>query len=101
MEDLREAIADKKFGPNDFRVIAKSEMISYCTLAARKEIDDVLIKQVKDIMLGIKKEDTVEVGDEHLSILKRAWLDGFIEVEDKDYDLLREMAKRIKLSPYE
>jgi phosphonate transport system substrate-binding protein len=76
-------------------------MVSYCTLAARKEIDDVLIKQVKDIMLGIKKEDTVEVGDEQLSILKRAWLDGFIEVEDKDYDLLREMAKRIKLLPYE
>ncbi|MEW6088759.1 MAG: phosphate/phosphite/phosphonate ABC transporter substrate-binding protein [bacterium] len=101
LEDLREAIADKKFGPNDFRIIARSEMISYCTLAARKEIEDALIKQVKDVMIGIKKEDTVEVENEHLSVLKRAWLDGFIEVNDKDYDLLREMAKRVNLTPYE
>ncbi|MFH1288897.1 MAG: PhnD/SsuA/transferrin family substrate-binding protein, partial [bacterium] len=100
LEDLRTAIADKQFEANDFRVIAKSEMVTYCTLAARKEIDDKLIQQVKSALLNLKPEDTVEVNGEHLSILKRAWLDGFVEVEDKDYNLLREIAKRIKMVPY-
>lgn len=101
LEDLRAAIADKKFEADDFRIIAKSEKVTYCTLAARKEIDDKLIQQVKSALLGLKPEDTVEVNGERLFVLKRAWLDGFVEVKDKDYDLLRKMAKRIKMPPYD
>lgn len=101
IDDLRDAVAEKKFQPDDFRVIAKSDMVTYCTLAARKEIDDNLIQQVKNTLLGLKQDDSVEMDGERLLVLKRAWLDAFVEIEDKDYDLLREMAKRIKIPPYE
>ncbi|MEW6089220.1 MAG: phosphate/phosphite/phosphonate ABC transporter substrate-binding protein [bacterium] len=102
LDDVKDAVKEKKFEPGDFRIIAKSEMVPYCTLAARKEIDDGLIKQVKNVLLGLKPDDTgIDANGERLLVLKRGWIDGFVEVNDKDYDILRKMAKRAELPPYE
>jgi phosphonate transport system substrate-binding protein len=34
-------------------------------------------------------------------VLKAAWVDGFEELLDSDFDPLREMAKRASMPPYE
>jgi len=33
--------------------------------------------------------------------MKAAWIDGFEELTDKDYDIIREMAKRVNMPPYQ
>ena len=38
---------------------------------------------------------------EEVKILKRALVDGFIDIQDADFDIVRELAKRTNMPPYQ
>ncbi|MBI5190679.1 MAG: phosphate/phosphite/phosphonate ABC transporter substrate-binding protein [Nitrospirae bacterium] len=101
MLDFELMSKDGRIDPEDFRIIAESEPIPYCTFSVTEGVDDALAKQVKDALLSLKPEDTVEYDGERVKVLKAAMLDGIADVKDSEYDPVREMARRCNMPPYQ
>ncbi len=101
MLDFERMIESGQIDPDDFRIIAKGEPIPYCTFGYTQRVDESLAEAFKKALTGITEEDTVEIDGEVVSVLKRARLDGFEGVGDKDYEIVRETAKRTNMPPYQ
>ncbi|HEX5773263.1 MAG TPA: phosphate/phosphite/phosphonate ABC transporter substrate-binding protein, partial [Geomobilimonas sp.] len=99
--DLETMAREGKIASDDFVVLAQSKPIPYCTFAAAKGTDPALVKKVKEALLALKPADTAEVDGERLKVMKAAWIDGYEELPDSDYDPIREMAKRVNMPPYQ
>lgn len=99
--DLETMAQEGKISADDFVILAQSKPIPYCTFAVAKGTDPALVKKVKDALLSLKPGDTAEVDGERLKVLKAAWIDGYEDLLDSDYDLIREMAKRVNMPPYQ
>lgn len=99
--DLETMAQEGKISADDFVILAQSKPIPYCTFAVAKGADPALVKKVKDALLSLKPGDTAEVDGERLKVLKAAWIDGYEDLLDSDYDLIREMAKRVNMPPYQ
>ncbi|MCK5707357.1 MAG: phosphate/phosphite/phosphonate ABC transporter substrate-binding protein [Candidatus Aureabacteria bacterium] len=67
------------------KVIFKSEPYGMPPVVVHPDIDPVLKKKIKDILLNMHKD---EFGKK---ILKKVFIDEFIVPDDKDYDSVREM----------
>jgi phosphonate transport system substrate-binding protein len=94
-------IEEGKIDREDFRIIAEGEPIPYCTFSAAQMIDDSLANALKKALLELKKEDTVEIDGETVKVLARARLDGFEDVTDEDYNIVRDISKRTNMPPYQ
>lgn len=99
--DLEVMTREGKISADDFVILAQSKPIPYCTFGVAKGTDPALVKKVKDALLALKATDTAEVDGERLKVLKAAWIDGYEELLDSDYDPIREMAKRVNMPPYQ
>ena len=99
--DLENMTREGKISPDDFVILAQSQPVPYCTFAVAKGTDPNLVKKVKDALLALQPTDTAEVDGERLKVLKAAWIDGYEELLDSDYNLLRDMAKRVNMPPYQ
>lgn len=99
--DLEVMTREGKIAADDFVVLGQSEIIPYCTFGVRKEVDAAVVEQVRSALLGLTPNDTAEVGGERLKVLAAAWIDGFAELVDRDFDPLRAMAKRANMPPYQ
>ena len=99
--DLENMARDGKISPDDFVILAQSEPIPYCTFGVAKGTDPALVKKVKDALMALKPADTAEVDGEQVKVTKAAWIDGFEELLDSDYDPIRAMAKRVNMPPYQ
>jgi len=99
--DLEIMTREGKISADDFVILAQTKLIPYCTFAAAKGSDPALVKKVKDALISLKETDTAEVNGEKVKVLKAAWIDGYEELRDSDYDPIREMAKRVNMPPYQ
>ncbi|TAL15600.1 phosphate/phosphite/phosphonate ABC transporter substrate-binding protein [bacterium] len=99
--DLEEMTAEGKVAPNDFRVIAKSDLAPYCTFGVSPKVEEKWAGAVKKALLAADAETTAETGGETVKILKRAQIDGFDELPLSEYDILLRWAKAAKMPPYE
>ena len=63
-------------------------------------VDRGLARKVKETLLNLRKDETVLVNGEVLRILGSAWLEGFVEADDSEYDSIRERLKRCNMAPY-
>lgn len=99
--DLEVMTREGKISPDDFVILGQSPLIPYCTFGADKKTDPVLVEKVRRALLELKATDTVEINGERVKVMKTAWIDGFEELADKDYDIIREMAKRVNMPPYQ
>ncbi len=63
-------------------------------------VDRGLARKVKETLLNLRKDETVLVNGEVLRILDSAWLEGFVAVDDSEYDSIRERLKRCNMAPY-
>ncbi|AJE02486.1 phosphate/phosphite/phosphonate ABC transporter substrate-binding protein [Geobacter pickeringii] len=99
--DLETMAREGKISPDDFVILAQSQPIPYCTFGAAKGADPALVKKVRDALLALKPTDTAEVEGERLKVMKEAWIDGYEELLDSDYNPIREMAKRVNMPPYQ
>jgi ABC-type phosphate/phosphonate transport system substrate-binding protein len=63
-------------------------------------VDRGLAQKVKDLLIGLRKDETVLVDGEVLRVLKSAWIEGFVEADDKEYDSIRERLKLCNMAPY-
>ncbi len=98
--DFDKMAREGKINPNDFTIIAESKPMPYCTIGAMPGTDPKLVEQVQRILLDLKKDETVLVDGEVLKVLKRAWIDGYVKANDKDYDPIRKRLKRCNMPPY-
>ncbi|NPA94336.1 MAG: phosphate/phosphite/phosphonate ABC transporter substrate-binding protein [Thermodesulfobacteria bacterium] len=98
--DLDKMIKENKVRKEDFNIIAESIPMPYCTIGVLPDVDPNLSKQVLDILLNLKKDETVLVDGEVLKVLKRMWVDGFVKAKDKEYDPIRERLKLCNMAPY-
>lgn len=99
--DLENMTREGKITPDDFVILAQSKPIPYCTFAVAKGADPALVKKVKDALLSLKPSDTALVDGEQLKVMKAAWIDGYEELLDSDYNPIRDMAKRVNMPPYQ
>ncbi len=93
-------INDHRITKNDFNIIAESVPMPYCTIGALPHVPEDVQKQVLDILLNLKKDETVLVEGEVLNVLKRMLTDGFVKAEDSEYDIIREKLKLCNMAPY-
>jgi phosphonate transport system substrate-binding protein len=101
MLDFERMVEAGKIDPDDFKIIAEAEPIPYCTFGYTQRVDDPLAGAFKKALLDLKEKDTVEIDGEVVSVLRRAGLDGFENVKDEDYNIVRETAKRTNMPPYQ
>jgi phosphonate transport system substrate-binding protein len=99
--DIENMTRDGKISADDLIILAQSKPIPYCTFGVSKDADPALVKKVRDALLALKPTDTAVVDGEHLKVMKAAWIDGYEELLDSDYDSIREMAKRVNMPPYQ
>jgi phosphonate transport system substrate-binding protein len=99
--DIENMTRDGKITADDFVILAQSKPIPYCTFGVAKDADPALVKKVKEALMALKPTDTAAVDGEQLKVMKAAWIDGYEELLDSDYDSIREMAKRVNMPPYQ
>lgn len=99
--DLEVMAREGKISADDFVVLGQTPIIPYCTFGAAKGTDRKLVAKVRQALLELTPNSTVEVEGERVKVLKAAWIDGFEELPDKEYDLIRDMARRVNMPPYQ
>jgi phosphonate transport system substrate-binding protein len=99
--DLEVMTREGKIAADDFVVLAQSVIIPYCTFGVGQAVDAKVVEKVRKALAELTPESTAEFAGERVKVLKAAWVDGFEELLDSDFDPLREMAKRAKMPPYE
>jgi phosphonate transport system substrate-binding protein len=99
--DFERMVRDERIDENDFLVVSKGEPIPYCNFGVTQKVEDAFAKRFKQVLLNLKKEDTIEIDGEVVNVMERAQIDGYADVQDKDFDAVREMAKRTNMPPYQ
>ncbi len=99
--DLELMIAEGRITADDFNVIAQSEIIPYCTFGAARTVPEDLVKKFRKVLLAITPETTVDYDGETIRVLDSAWISGFEQLSDADYDPIRRMAKNANMPPYQ
>ncbi len=101
IDDLEIMVADNRVAMEDFNIIAKNEAIPYCNFAVTQKIDESLARKFKEVLLAISEDDKVEIDGETIKVLDRALVSGFVDINDGDFDIVREMARRTNMPPYQ
>ncbi|MBU0484630.1 MAG: phosphate/phosphite/phosphonate ABC transporter substrate-binding protein [Proteobacteria bacterium] len=101
LDDLEIMAADNRIDREDFVILGKSEPIPYCNFAVTQKIDEELAARFKKVVLSITEDDTVEIDGERVKVLERALVDGYVDITNQEFDIVREMAKRTNMPPYQ
>ncbi len=99
--DIERMEAEGKVRASDFRVVAASEPVPNCTVFALPHVDAATAGRVREALLRLSEGDVVAVGGERLNVLKRDGVKGYVPAEDREFDVLRRMARNANLPPYE
>ncbi|WP_459815202.1 phosphate/phosphite/phosphonate ABC transporter substrate-binding protein [Geotalea toluenoxydans] len=99
--DLEVMAREGKISPDDFVILGQTPLIPYCTFGAATKTDPELVAKFRQALLELKPTDTVEINGEQVKVLKAAWADGYEQLLDKDYDTIRDMARRVNMPPYQ
>ena len=101
MLDLETMTKEGKITADDFTILGQTPLIPYCTFGAPANADPALVAKVRKALLEMKPTDTAAIDGEQVKVMKAAWIDGYEELADKDYDPIREMARRVNMPPYQ
>ncbi len=99
--DLEIMTREGKITADDFHILGQSAIIPYCTFGASQKVDPQLRKKFQQVLVELGPEETVEIDGERVKVLDSAWVDGFEQLVDSDYDPIREMARRANMPPYQ
>lgn len=101
LSDFERMAKEDRIDRNDFTVLAEGVPIPYCNFAVTQKVDEGLAKRFKQALLDIRKDDTVEIDGEVVKVLDRAQIDGYDAIKDSGFDVVRDMAKRTNMPPYQ
>jgi phosphonate transport system substrate-binding protein len=98
--DLEIMEAEGKLLPADYRVIATGPRVPYCVFSAAPALPESTFQAVRKALFAVTPDTVAAVDGEVLKVLKSAQVDGFVPLEEREFDIVREMAKRCNLPPY-
>jgi phosphonate transport system substrate-binding protein len=101
LDDIEILDKEGRIDMEEFTIIARAQPIPYCNFGVSQKTDESFAKKFKDVVLSIKESDTVEINGETVKVLNKALVDGYVDITDKDFDIVREMAKRTNMPPYQ
>jgi phosphonate transport system substrate-binding protein len=101
LDDLEILDKEGRIAIDEFTIVAKAQPIPYCNFGVSQKVDESFAKKFKDVVLSIKESDTVEINGETVKVLNKALVDGYVDITDKDFDIVRDMAKRTNMPPYQ
>jgi phosphonate transport system substrate-binding protein len=90
-----------RIDPEDFTIIAEGPAIPYCNFAVTQRVDEKFAARFKRALLAITDKDTVAFNGERVQIFNRAAINGYEDIKDSDFDLVREMARQTNMPPYQ
>lgn len=99
--DLERMEAEGKVRQSDFRVLAKSEPVPNCTFFALPHLDPEEGARFREALLSLSEGDFAEVNGERLNVLQRDGVRGYFPSRDEEFEVIRRMARRANLPPYE
>ena len=99
--DLEVMEAEGKLMPGDYRVLARGPRVPYCVFSAAASLPESSFQQIRKALFAVNAETVAAVDGEVLKVLKSALVDGFVPLEEKEFDTVREMARRCNLPPYD
>jgi len=99
--DLEVMETEGKLLPDDYRVIARGPRVPYCVFSAAATLPESSFQQIRKALFAVNAETVAAVDGEVLKVLKSALVDGFVPLEEKEFDPVRAMARRCNLPPYE
>lgn len=99
--DFETMAEEGRIDPEDFTIVAKAPAIPYCNFGVSQRVDEQFAARFKSAVVAITREDTVEFNGEQVSVLARTLSDGYEDIKDSDFDIVREMAKRTNMPPYQ
>lgn len=99
--DLDRMEREGKVRKSGFRVIASSEPVPNCTVYALPHVDDETAGKVREALLALSPHDFAAVNGERLNVLRRDGVRGYVAADDREFDVIRKMAKAANLPPYE
>lgn len=76
---------------SDYKVIAESSPIPVDPITYRKDLPEDLKQEIKDFFLSYQNEE----------IFAERGINGYFPIEDSDYDIVRETAEILNMSPEE
>ncbi len=99
--DLEVMEAEGKLLPTDYRVIARGPRVPYCVFSAAASMPESSLREIRKVLFAITAETVATVDGEVLKVLKSALVDGFVPLEEKEFDPVRAMLRRCNLPPYD
>lgn len=101
IDDIETMAAAGRIDPEEFRIIGKAQPIPYCNFGVTQKVDEALAKKFKKTVLGLTPDDTVEIDGEKVRVLKRALVDGYVNIADEDFNSVRDLARKTNMPPYQ
>lgn len=101
IDDIETMAKAGRIADDDFAVVGSGPSIPYCNFGVTQKVDEDLAAKFKEVILAITPDDTVQYEGEEVKVLKRALVDGFIDIQDADFDIVRDIAKRTNMPPYQ
>jgi phosphonate transport system substrate-binding protein len=98
--DLEVMEAEGRLLPDDYRVLARGPRVPYCVFSAAATLPEASFQAVRKALLAVTSETVAAVDGEVLKVLKSAQVDGFVPLEEREFDPVRAMARRCNLPPY-
>ncbi len=99
--DLEAMEAEGRLLPDDYREIARGPRVPYCVFSAAANLPESTFQEIRKSLLAVNAETVAAVDGEVLKVLKSALVDGFVPLEEREFDQVRVMAKRCNLPPYD
>jgi len=99
--DLERMEAEGKVRASEFRIIASSEPVPNCTVYALPAVDRKTAESFREALFSLTESDFVAVNGERLNVLHRDGVRGYVPTQDGEYDVLRRMAKKANMPPFE
>jgi phosphonate transport system substrate-binding protein len=101
IDDIETMVAAGKIGPEELRIIGKGQPIPYCNFGVTQKVDEGLAKKFKNAVLALTQDNTVEIDGEKIKVLKRALVDGYVDITDEDFNSVRDLARKTNMPPYQ
>jgi ABC-type phosphate/phosphonate transport system substrate-binding protein len=90
-----------RINPEEFVIVAEGPVIPYCNFGVSQRVDEQFAQRFKNALVNLTMDDTVEFNGERVSVLARSLTDGFEALQDSDFDIVRDMARRTNMPPYQ
>jgi phosphonate transport system substrate-binding protein len=85
-------VVGDKIDVSEIRIIANTAYYPGWVYAARKDLDPALVEKIRDAMLRLDRENP-----EHQPILRAAHIGGVVSSGDEDFELVRELLRKVRI----